>query len=733
MAPLIDKMREELNARQFEAATTVDGPLLILAGAGSGKTRVLTYRAAYLVSDRKVSPINILAVTFTNKAAGEMKERMESLVGQAIRDMQVSTFHSFCVRILRRFGNMDGLPRDFTIYDQEDSLNLIKRCMEDMLISPKSHSPKAIREFISSAKDKLISPDQYAATAKAYFNKIVAQVYESYQRRLETAAALDFDDLLCKAVKLIQGHPDLLEQLQNRFRYIMVDEYQDTNHVQYLLVKNLAARDRNICVVGDDDQSIYGWRGAEIRNILDFENDFPGCHVVKLEQNYRSTKTILKAASSVVGRNRSRKAKTLFSEGDEGDKITLLVADDDRGEAEMVADKIETLISDDRFKRREIAILYRTNAQSRAIEETLKNRFIPYTIVGGLRFYQRKEIKDVMAYLKVITNPHDLISLRRIINTPSRGLGKVALANIEKMAVEKQVSLVQLILEGDDYPFLKGKAKTGLRQFGNILKVLVAAKGENDPVELVKSIIEKSGILHEIESGDPIEAQSRRENLDELVAAVDEFCQRNEDATIESFLEEVSLYTDIDQWDDSVDSVTLMTLHSAKGLEFPVVFITGLEEGLFPLSKALESDAELEEERRLFYVGITRAEKLLFIARANTRRRFGDRLTLESRFISELPADVVRVEEKLYTPPAVSSRSYLSNTSGNTSFDSDVSASDDTYSYLEVGRWVTHPTWGDGRIIARRGISDSTEIDVVFQYVGRKKLLAKYANLQIKA
>jgi DNA helicase-2/ATP-dependent DNA helicase PcrA len=733
MVPLIDRMRTELNDRQFEAATTVDGPLLILAGAGSGKTRVLTYRAAYLVSDRAVSPFNILAVTFTNKAASEMKARMETLVGQAVRDMQVSTFHSFCVRILRRYGEKYGLPRDFSIYDQEDSLNLIRHCMEDLLISPKSHPPKVIREFISSAKDKLIGPDQYAESAKAYFNKVVASVYASYQRRLEVAAAFDFDDLLCKAVRLLLDHPELLEQMQNRYRYIMVDEYQDTNHVQYLLMKNLAVRDRNICVVGDDDQSIYGWRGAEIRNILEFEKDFPGCSVVKLEQNYRSTKTILKAASSVVDNNRSRKSKTLFSEGNEGDKITLLVADNDRGEAEMVADKIEGLISSDQFGRKEIAILYRTNAQSRALEETLKNRFIPYTIVGGLRFYQRKEIKDVIAYLKVMINPHDLISLRRIVNTPPRGLGKVALAKIESMAVEKKVGPIQLILDDDDYIFLKGKAKTGLRQFANILRILVAAKSEKGSVDLVEMVIKHSEILQVIDNGDAIEAESRRENLDELVAAVDEFCQRNEDATIEAFLEEVSLYTDIDQWDNSIDSVTLMTLHSAKGLEFPVVFITGLEEGLFPLAKSLESDAELEEERRLFYVGITRAEKLLFIAHAKTRRRFGDMLTLESRFISELPADVVKIEEKLFSPRAVSHRSYLSSASKETSFDSDTIDPDDTYSYLEVGRWVTHPTWGDGKIIARRGMSESTEIDVMFQYVGRKKLLAKYANLQMKA
>jgi DNA helicase-2/ATP-dependent DNA helicase PcrA len=732
MTELINRMRVELNDRQLDAATAVDGPLLILAGAGSGKTRVLTYRAAFLVSDCGISPFSLLAVTFTNKAAGEMKSRMETLVGPVVRDMQVSTFHSFGVRVLRRFGERIGLARDFTIYDNEDSLNLIKRCMEDLHISPKSHPPRAIKEYISSAKDKLIGPEQYAETARAYFNKVVSRVYESYQRRLDVASALDFDDLLFKTVNILKSNPDVLEQLQNRFRYVMVDEYQDTNHVQYLLVKDLASKHRNICVVGDDDQSIYGWRGADITNILEFERDFPGCKIVKLEQNYRSTKTILKAASAVVGHNRSRKSKTLFCDGDEGDRITLLVCDDDRNEAESVADRIENHIATNGFARKEIAILYRTNAQSRALEETLKNRFIPYTIVGGLRFYQRKEIKDVMAYLKILTNPHDLVSLRRIINTPSRGIGKVALSNLESKAVEHTVGPVELILNTDDFSFVRGKARTGLKEFAAALREAVLVKSEKSPVELVEFIIDRSGIVREIEQGDPIEADSRKENLDELVAAVEEFCQRDEDPTIESFVEEVSLYTDIDQWDNSADTVTLMTLHSAKGLEFPVVFITGLEEGLFPLAKALDSQAELEEERRLFYVGITRAEKILYVSYARSRRRFGDTLSLESRFIGELPEDVVDVQETYYGRSGKSSV-FMGSTDRSPGGDTYESPDpDDDYAELMVGRWVTHPTWGEGKIIARTGVSDSTEVDVMFQFVGRKKLLAKYAKLQVR-
>ncbi len=726
MAALLDRIGNDLNERQLDAVTTVDGPLLILAGAGSGKTRVLTYRAAYLIAERGISPFNILAVTFTNKAANEMKNRMEALVGPAVRDMQVSTFHSFGVRILRRFGDRLGLKRDFSIYDEEDSLNLINRCMDDLHIAPKAHSPRAIREFISSAKDKLIDPAEYAETAKAYFNQIAAKVYERDQDRLERASALDFDDLLCKTVVLLQRNPDVLDSLQNKYKYIMVGEYQDTNPVQYLLVKLLGEREKNVCVVGDDDQSIYGWRGADIRNILDFEQDFPGCKVIKLEQNYRSTKTILKAASEVVRNNRSRKGKTLFSEGADGEKIRLLVCDRDRDEAELVADKIEELISKGMANRKEIAILYRTNAQSRALEETLKNRFIPYIIVGGVRFYQRKEIKDVLAYLKILTNPYDIISLRRVINYPTRGIGQVAQAKIEAEALERHISPVELIITDKDCSFLKGKARTGLQQFAQTLRNLVAIKEKELPAELVREIIRRSGIMHDIESGDRVEAESRKENLDELIAAVEEYCLQNDGTDIETFLEEIALYTDIDAWDTSADSVTLMTLHSAKGLEFTAVFITGLEEGLFPLAKALETDLELEEERRLFYVGITRAEKYLYISYAKMRRRFGEMLSIESRFIDELPEDLIEREESLSLRPVARPVDRFHTQEAEF-------IDDDKYGSLQVGRWVMHPTWGEGKIITRKGLDDTTEIDVLFRYGGRNTVLAKYANLRVIA
>jgi len=727
MPQFSEKILTDLNDRQLEAVTTADGPLLILAGAGSGKTRVLTYRAAYLISECGIAPFNLLAVTFTNKAAGEMKTRMESLVGPNVRDMQVSTFHSFCVRILRRFAERIPLTRNFTIYDTEDSLSLIKRCMNDLTVSTKTHAPKVIREYISSAKDKMISPEEYEKTAKAYFNKIVSKVYELYQRRLEAASAVDFDDLLFKTVKLLQDDPQLLESLQNKYRYIMVDEYQDTNHVQYLLVKLLASKYRNICVVGDDDQSIYGWRGADLRNILDFEKDFPGCKVIKLEQNYRSTRTILKAASEVVRRNRSRKDKTLFSEGAEGDKITLLVCDSDRDEAEQVADRIENLVRMEEVSRRDIAILYRTNAQSRAIEESLKNRFIPYTIVGGIRFYQRKEIKDVLAYLKILSNPSDTVSLRRVVNYPTRGIGDKAQENLLNEAASRSVSPVTLILEDSEYGYLHGKAKTGLKQFSAILTHLMTKQQELDPVSFVDEVIKKSGILRDIESGDPNEAETRKENLDELLAAVDEFCQKDGGESIEEFLEEISLYTDIDNWDSSTDAVTLMTLHSAKGLEFDTVFITGLEEGLFPLARSLESQLELEEERRLFYVGITRARRNLVITYARSRRRFGELLSLESRFVNELPSELIDRVERGFISHA---GHYGTLQSGV--FDDSITDTQDEYGDLQVGRWVEHPTWGEGRIVKRAGYNDTTEVHVLFRLGGRKKLLARYANLRIR-
>jgi DNA helicase-2/ATP-dependent DNA helicase PcrA len=728
MDNFLEKIRPDLNPRQLEAVTYADGPLLILAGAGSGKTRVLTYKAAYLVREMGIPPFRIMAVTFTNKAANEMKARLGALVGPSVQQMQVSTFHSFCLRLLRRSADRIGYSRNFGVYDRDDSLNLVKRCMEDLKISTKSHAPRAVAEYISRAKEILVGPEEYEKSASAYFNKVVSRVYTSYHEHLRTSNVFDFDDLLFWTVHILQNNEDIRERYQNHYRHILVDEYQDTNHVQFLLIKMLAEKSRMLTVVGDDDQSIYGWRGADIRNILEFEASFPDCRIIKLEQNYRSTKTILKTASEVVKNNRSRKGKTLWTEGEEGEKVRLIKNISDRDEAETICDFIEENIASNTYKRREIAILYRTNAQSRALEESLKNRFIPYTIVGGIRFYQRKEIKDILAYLKLLVNPYDLISFRRIINFPKRGIGPVNVSRIEQAAVSRSVSPFELVVKGDDLDFLKGAASKGIKRFRKIYEELILAKQEKSPVELAEFAAKLSGIVESLDEYDPIEAQSRKENIDEFIAAVQEYSDKVEDATLEGFLEEISLYTDIDTWDNTQDVVTLMTLHSAKGLEFPLVFITGLEEGLFPLSKAMEDAQEMEEERRLFYVGITRACRTLVLSYAQRRMRFGEMLSIKSRFVDELPVDCIDFDDRTY------------GYGGGYAYESQVEdeseepvyiSKGDKFGDLKVGRRIIHPTWGEGKIVSRNGSADNTTVEVLFKWGGRKKLFAKYANLKV--
>ncbi len=728
MNKFLEKIKPDLNPEQLKAVVYTDGPLLILAGAGSGKTRVLTYKAAHLVRELNIPAWRILAVTFTNKAANEMKNRLIDLVGPSADQMYVSTFHSFCLRALRRYADRIGYEKSFGVYDQDDSLNLIKRCMDSLDISTKTHAPRAVAEYISRAKEIMVDPDEYEKTAAAYFNKIVSKVYRLYQNHLRKSNVFDFDDLLFWTVRILQQHEDVREKLQNHFQHILVDEYQDTNHVQFLLVKILAEKSRKLTVVGDDDQSIYGWRGADIKNILDFEASFPDCKIIKLEQNYRSTKMILKTASEVVKHNRSRKGKTLWTDGEDGELIKLVKVDSDRNEAEMICDDIEKLVASGDYKRRDIAILYRTNAQSRALEESLKNRFIPYTIVGGIRFYQRKEIKDILAYLKMLVNPYDIISFRRIINFPKRGIGPVNVARIEQTAVSRSTSPFELILNSEEIDFLKGAALKGIRQFRKIYDELITAKRERSPVELAETTARITGIVDSLDEYDPVEAESRKENIDELIAAVQEYCDKVENATLEGFLEEIALYTDIDAWDSSQDVVTLMTLHSAKGLEFPKVFITGLEEGLFPLSRCIENPEELEEERRLFYVGITRAEKNLTLSYAQRRMRFGEMLSIKSRFIDELPEECIDFDDQSFG--FSSSTTYTSSSSGG-SDEPVYSAPNDKFKNLQVGKRIIHPTWGEGKILARTGSSDNTKVEVRFKWGGKKQLFAKYANLKV--
>lgn len=716
---LIDLLKD-LNPPQREAATHTQGPLLILAGAGSGKTRVLTYRIAYLIGAKRISPSKILAVTFTNKAAQEMKTRVEKLLGKIGAPVWISTFHSLCSRILRREAKVLGYKSSFSIYDEHDSLSLIKKCMEKLDIPPKKVAPAAVLSNISDAKNKLIDWKGYQVKVRDFFEENVARIYELYQTRLEEAMAFDFDDLIMKAVELFDKYPEIVTRYQNRFKYILVDEYQDTNHAQYVLVRQLASANRNLCVVGDDDQSIYGWRGADLNNILDFEKDYPECKVIKLEQNYRSTQVILDAASRVVKNNASRKGKTLWTDKGRGDKIKLILVDDEHVEALSVVDNIKRLLDNSRLNRSNIVVLYRTNAQSRVLEQKLRDNGIPYVIVGGVRFYQRKEIKDVLAYLKVLVNPNDIVSWRRVINSPPRGIGDKTFARLERHSFRNRLPFLKALEKVDQIPELSTRMKNLVKEFSRLIKDFMGKKDKLTIDKLSEYIVENTGYLDHLLAEKTIEAESRAENVKELVAATQEFKQRSDDPSLNAFLEEVSLLSDIDYWDQSRDMVNLMTLHSGKGLEFPVVFITGLEEGLFPLSRSLESQKELEEERRLFYVGLTRAQEKLFLCFAQHRKRFGDMINLRSRFLDELPPELLEIEDLMSTGWERKEKAFFK--------DQDMEFDD---SLLEAGTRIFHPHFGEGEIVRKEGFGESTRLVVKFKGGFTKKLMAKYADLEI--
>jgi DNA helicase-2/ATP-dependent DNA helicase PcrA len=717
---------KDLNPAQREAVDYCSGPLLVLAGAGSGKTRVLTYRIAYLIGVRKIKPWRILAVTFTNKAAGEMKERVEGLLGKAGIGVWVSTFHSWCAQTLRREAHLLGYNRNFSIYDQDDQRSMIKKCLEELEISPKKLSPDAIGNRISSAKDKLLKWQDLSSQAEDSFEENVARVYQVYQRKLEEANAFDFDDLIMKTVELFREQPKVLERYQNRFEHILVDEYQDTNHAQYVLVNLLASRNKNICVVGDEDQSIYGWRGADINNILDFEKDYPDAKVIKLEQNYRSTQLILSAAGAVVRNNKSRKGKTLYTKMEGGEKVHLLILENEHQEAEALVNQIQGLVQQDDFSLSDFVILYRTNAQSRVLEQKLRDNGTPYVIVGGLRFYERKEVKDILAYLKVLVNPLDDLSLRRIINVPTRGIGAQTVAKIDRFRLHNNISLLEAMKNTDLIDGLSPRFKKSIGGFSRTLDEFGTLKEKLPPDELAERIAERTGYLDELRKERTVEAENRIENVKELINAISEFQERSEQPTLEGFLEEVSLITDIDLWDERKDAVTLMTLHAAKGLEFRTVFIAGLEEGLFPLSRSLESLSELEEERRLFYVGMTRAKERLFISYALNRRRFADMTNLRSRFLDEIPEELLEVEDYAYYRRESFERVDLDRVE---SFLPE--ARTDYDSMLQVGTQVIHSHWGEGKIVHREGAGENLTLIVVFRGGIRKKLLAKYADLEI--
>jgi len=708
---------EALNPQQQEAVTHKEGPLLILAGAGSGKTRVITYRTAYLISEG-IEPKNIFAVTFTKKAAEEMRKRVEDIIPLNGSRPLISTFHSACVRIMRDNAERIEVSRNFAIYDKADSLSAIKDCAKELNINDELYSPDSIAKKISSLKNNLISADNFKAQEFGFEDK-VKKVYKLYQEKLSANKALDFDDLLMKTVELFEKNIDVLSHYQDAFKYIMVDEYQDTNYVQYRLMMLLSSKHRNICVVGDDDQSIYGFRGANISNILNFEKDFPDAKIVKLEQNYRSTQKILDAASSVVDKNISRRKKTLWTENQSGEKIRLYKAEDGQKEALYICKTIKEIRTSDNRRYKDFAVLYRINAQSRILEEQFHRMAIPYIIVGGLRFYERKEIKDITAYLRVIANPDDDVSLKRIINTPSRGIGQVTIERLTDLCKERKLYLYECIKAAED-------AKAGIKGFVNIIDSLIE-KGDLSLSDLVKEILAKTGYIEWLKSSDKEDAENRIENINEFISAVADFEQNNEKADIQGFLDHISLSAQIDDVSDKDDAVFLMTLHNAKGLEFPVVFVSGMEEGIFPNFRAFDDDRQLEEERRLCYVGITRAKEKLYLTHAERRFIFGsERNARVSRFINEIPEELVdwidndRRECERWSRPV-----------GQASRPSSSGFSDKKYlATFPIGAAVCHPNFGRGKVKASEGTGDDEKVVVSFDSIGLKRLSVKYARLE---
>ena len=759
---------DKLNEPQREAVYHTDGPLLILAGAGSGKTRVLTHRIAYLIEERNVNPWNILAITFTNKAAGEMRERVDSLVGFGSESIWVSTFHSMCVRILRRFIDRLGYDNRFTIYDTDDQKTLMKEVCKKVAIDTKVFKERSLMSAISSAKNELILPDEFELNAGGDFAKLkIAKVYREYEAQLKANNALDFDDLLVKTVQLLQTQPDVLENYQERFRYIMVDEYQDTNTVQFQLVRLLAGKYRNLCVVGDDDQSIYKFRGANIRNILDFEHEFSDARVIRLEQNYRSTRNILNAANRLIANNKGRKEKTLWTANGEGELVHLRQFDTGYDEADFIAEDIKKEVRAG-ASYNDHAVLYRTNAQSRLLEEKFVAMNVPYKIVGGVNFYARREIKDLLAYLKTIDNGMDDIAVRRIINVPKRGIGLTTINRIQESAAERGLGFYETLMAPELIPGI-GRSAAKLDSFAALIEYFKGLTGQMSITDLLREVIEKTGYMESLDSEDKEDAQARKENIDELInkaAAYEEAAEdRDEPATLSAFLEEVALVADIDSLDEEQDYVVLMTLHSAKGLEFPHVYLAGMEDGLFPSYMTITSDDrdDLEEERRLCYVGITRAEQELTLTCARRRMVRGEtQYNKISRFIKEIPAELLdtgsrRIEPETEVPvqqntyaharEAFRARAFgaaYSNGAGKSSGVSSGKSSQGLASlqkgsqlaagsggspdYAEGDR-VRHVKFGEGTVLEIRSGGRDYEVTVDFDSAGVRKMFAKFAKL----
>ena len=702
----------DLNPAQREAVLTTEGPLLVIAGAGSGKTRVLTHRVAHLLATQGVKPNEILAITFTNKAAGEMRERLERMLGGVARAIWILTFHSACGRILRREAQRLGYRSNFTIYDQADQIRLVKQCLEELERDPKRFTPRGIHSVISREKNNLVGPVQFRERVSSFYDQTVADAYELYQRKLFTSNAVDFDDLLYLTVDVLERFPEAQERWRKAFRYVLVDEYQDTNHAQYRLLQLLASEHRNLCAVGDPDQSIYAFRGADIRNILDFERDFPGTQTVALEQNYRSTNSILRAANAVIENNRERKPKHLFSELGEGDPVEAIEVEDEHAEARFVAARVAALVEEG-FSGNEIAVFYRMNAQSRVLEDVLVRQGIAYQVIGGPRFYDRAEIKDAIAYLQVIDNPSDAVSLMRIANRPRRGIGDASIARLVTFADAQTISLWEALPRADEAGVGAAPLRA-VKQLHTLLASLMAQAQELSVPELVERVLEQSGYLEALEAERTIEAQGRTENLQELVGVAREYLETAQEPSLSTFLQEISLYSDQDAIRGEGSLVTLMTLHNAKGLEFRAVFVIGMEEGLFPHARAIEEQG-IEEERRLCYVGMTRAEERLCLTHASSRTLFGNRAyNLPSRFLDELPEHGV-VRERL----APARWDYGRKTAP------EYEARD--HPALSTGDSVRHHTFGEGVVT---GIDAGGVITVQFADGNERRLMLDYAPLE---
>ena len=762
---------EGLNDKQKEAVLATEGPCLVIAGAGSGKTKVLTHKIAYLMSEKYIKPWNILAITFTNKAANEMKERVEKLVGEAAKDMWIGTFHSICVRILRKYIDRLGFDHSFLIFDTSDQRTLIKECMKALKIDDKMFTDRSILAEISNGKNEMLEPKAYQVKyAGDYRKEIIGRVYELYQQKLKENNAIDFDDIINYTIKILTENEDALEYYTNKFQYVLVDEYQDTNKAQFTLVTILASKHGNITVVGDNDQGIYSFRGADISNILNFERDFPGTKLIKLEQNYRCTGNILKAANSVIKHNENKYEKKLWTENDEGSFPVIHKADDEYDEGRYVVEEINHLRREEYFKYSDFVVLYRMNSQSRAIEEILRREGVPYKIVGGLKFYERKEIKDIISYLRLIYNFSDNISLRRIINEPKRGIGKTSIDNIQEISDKTGLSMFDIIKHADEYGLNRVKANAD--EFVKVIEELRGKIEELSISELIKETLNKTGYVKALEQENTTEAETRIENLEEFLTVAIEFEEEEAENTLADFLEGITLSSDIDGMEDTDDSVTLMTLHSAKGLEFPVVFLVGLEEGIFPGNKSIGEPKELEEERRLFYVGITRAKQFLYLTCAKKRTIFGSTSYNQiSRFINEIPSDLLegydeldgskedeyadspykweygtsqkvktyKVESNLNKRENVAASNINSNSgfqfktaeSFLNSLNNKKTASNFDISKFKEGQRIYHKKFGEGTINKIEAEGEDYKLDISFVKAGHKRLMAKFANLEI--